>query len=136
MGAGAADDEPVYLELADALELYAAIIDGTVSEASDQLRNRSGLESALARPPSYAHYEQADLVLQAAVLAHGIAESQTFIDGNKRLALVAMLTFLEVNGQRVEASDPELANWILSLAAGTSPRQLAELIRARLQPLR
>jgi prophage maintenance system killer protein len=40
------------------------------------------------------------------VLAHGIAESQTFIDGNQRLALVAMLTFLEVNGQRVEASDP------------------------------
>jgi len=31
-----------------------------------------------------------------AVLAHGIAESQTCIDGNKRLALVAMLTFLEV----------------------------------------
>lgn len=60
----------------------------------------------LARPPSYAHYEHADLALQAAVLAHGIADSQTFIDGNQRLALVAMLTFLEVNGQRVEASDP------------------------------
>jgi hypothetical protein len=42
----AADDEPVYLELADALELYAAIIGGTVSEAGDQLRNRSGLESS------------------------------------------------------------------------------------------
>jgi hypothetical protein len=32
------------------------------------------------------------LALQAAVLAHGIAESQAFIDANKRLALVAMLT--------------------------------------------
>ena len=49
MKRAAADDEPVYLELADALELYAAIIGGTVSEAGDQLRNRSGLESALAR---------------------------------------------------------------------------------------
>jgi death-on-curing protein len=133
---GAADDEPVYLELADALDLYAAIIGGTVTQAGDQLRNRSGLESALARPRSYAHYENADLVLQAAVLAHGIAENQAFIDGNKRLALVAMLTFLEVNGQSVEASDPELADWILNLSAGTSAGQLAELIRERLRPLR
>jgi death-on-curing protein len=133
---GAADDEPVYLEFADALELYAAIIGGTLSEAGDQLRNRSGLESALTRPRSYAHYEHADLALQATVLAHGVAEGQTFIDGNKRLALVAMLAFLEVNGQSVEASDPELADWILSLGAGTSAGQLAELIRERLRPLR
>jgi death-on-curing protein len=133
---GLADDEPVYLEFADALELYAAIIGGTVSEAGDQLRNRSGLESALARPRSYARYEDADLALQAAVLAHGVAEGQTFIDGNKRLALVAMLTFLEVNGQRVEAFDPELAEWILSLSAGTSARRLADLIRERLRPIR
>jgi len=71
--------------------------------------------------------------VQAAVLAHGIAESQTFIDGNKRLALVAMLTFLEVNGYVVDASDPELAEWILRLSAGTTPAQLAELIRDRLR---
>ncbi len=70
------------------------------------------------------------------MLAHGIAEGQTFIDGNKRLALVAMLTFLEMNGRRVEASDPQLADWILSLAAGMSPHQLAELIRERLRPHR
>lgn len=135
MKRAAADDEPVYLELADALELYAAIIGGTVSEAGDQLRNRSGLESALARPRSYAHYEDADLALQGAMLAHGIAEGQTFIDGNKRLALVALLTFLEVNGERVEASDPELADWILSLSADTTAAQLADLIRERLRPI-
>lgn len=132
----AAEDEPVDLELADALELYAAIIGGTVRQAGDQLRNRSGLESALARPRSYAYYEDADLALQAAVLAHGIAESQTFIDANKRLALVAMLTFLEINGYRVEASDPELADWILALSAGTTASHLAELIRQRLRPIR
>lgn len=136
MERGAAEDEPIYLELGDALELYAAIIGGTLSVAGDQLRNRSDLESALTRPRSYANYEDADLALQAAVLAHGIAESQTFIDGNKRLALVVMLTFLEVNGYRVEASDPELAGWILSLSAGTTATQLAELVRERLRDLR
>lgn len=126
---------PIYLELVDVLELYAAIIGGTVKLAGDHLRNRSGLESALARPRSYAHYEQADLALQAAVLAHGIAESQTFVDGNKRLALVAMLTFLEINDFTVDASDVELAGWIIELSAGTTPEQLAELVRERLRSL-
>jgi death-on-curing protein len=72
--------------------------------------------------------------LQAAVLAHGIAEGQSFLDGNKRLALVAMLTFLEVNGYHVDASDPELAEWIISLSAGTTAEQLAERIRTAMTP--
>jgi death on curing protein len=127
-----AGDEPIYLLLEDALELYAAIIDASPEQAADHLRNRSGLEGTLARLATYAHYQKADLALQAAVLAHGIAEGQFFVDGNKRLALVAMLTFLQVNGYRVEASDPELAAWILDLAAGTTPEQLAERIRAAL----
>jgi hypothetical protein len=38
-----------YLELDDALELYAAIIGATVAQAEDHLRNQPGLESALAR---------------------------------------------------------------------------------------
>ena len=131
-----AGDEPIYLLLDDALELYAAIIDGTPAQAADRLRDRPGLEAALARPATYAHYQKADLALQGAVLAHGIAEGQFFIDGNKRLALVAMLTFLEVNGNRVDASDPELAEWILDLTAVTGPDELAQRIRAALVPVR
>lgn len=127
--------EPLYLELVDALALYAAIIGGTSAQAADQLRDQGALEGALARPRNYANYEDADLGLQAAVLAHGIAESQAFIDANKRLALVAMLTFLEVNGYGVEATDPELAEWIIGLSAGTTPEELAKGIRAHLRPI-
>lgn len=127
--------EPIYLELVDALELYAAIITGVPAQAAGQLRDQGALEGALARPRSYANYEGADLALQAAVLAHGIAESQAFIDANKRLALVAMLTFLELNGYRVEALDPDLADWILSFSAGTTPRQLAPLVRDAMRPI-
>lgn len=68
------------------------------------------------------------------MLAHGIAESQTFIDGNKRLALVAMLTFLEVNGHRIEATDPELAAWMVSFSSGTTPEELAPVLRDRMRP--
>jgi death-on-curing protein len=126
--------EPVYLQLEDILEFYAAIIGGTAAQAADHLRDRAGLESALGRPARYAHYESADLVLQAAVLVHGIAEGQPFIDGNKRTALVAMLTFLEVNGVPVEASDPELADWVLSLSAGAKPERLAARVREAMRP--
>lgn len=133
MGEELPEDEQVYLKLADALGLYAAIIGGTVDQAGDHLRNRSGLESALARPQAYAHYENADLALQASALAHGVAESQTFIDGNKRLALIAMLTFLEINGFAVDASDVELAGWIIGLSRGTTPDQLAEPLREHLR---
>jgi death on curing protein len=121
--------ELVYLTLGDVLELYGLIICGTATQAADQLRNREGLAGAIARPETYAHYESADLALQAAVLAHGIAEGQHFIDGNKRTALVAMLTFMEINGFRVEASERELADWILSLSKGATPEDLAEILR-------
>jgi death-on-curing family protein len=113
--------EPVYLELVDALELYASIIGGTTGQAADQLRDQAGLESALGRPRNYAHYQEADLALQAAALAHGVAESQAFIDGNKRSALVLMLTFLEINGYEIKATDPELDRPPLSTRTRRDP---------------
>jgi hypothetical protein len=74
-----ADDlKSIYLTIEDVLGLYAAIIGGSATQASNQLRNRPGLESAIGRPAAHAHYERADLATQAAVLAHGIAESQSF----------------------------------------------------------
>jgi hypothetical protein len=68
------DLELVYLTLDDALELYAAITGSTSARLAATLRARSTLEGALARPATYAHYQDADISLQAAVLAHGIAE--------------------------------------------------------------
>ncbi len=127
--------EPVYLTLADVLELHALIIGATAAEAADQLRNRAGLESAIARPETYAHYQDADLALQAAVLGHGIAEGQQFIDGNKRTALISMLVFLEINGWRVEASDPELADWILSFSLDATPEAVAKLVASAMRSI-
>ena len=73
----ASDDvETVYLTSQDALGLYAAFAGSTAADAANVLRSPPALEGALERPRSYAHYQDADLALQAAVLAHGIAESQ------------------------------------------------------------
>ena len=113
--------EPIYLLLDDVLERYAAIVAGTNRASRRSASRPLGSRSALARPGSYAHNEGADLAMQAAVLAHGLAEGQLFIDGNKRISLIAMPTFLEMNGWRVEASDPRLAEWILDLSEGATP---------------
>lgn len=46
-----------------------------------------------------------------------------------------MLTFLEINDFAVDASDAELAGWIIGLSAGATPEQLAGLLRERLRTL-
>lgn len=125
----------VYLELDDALEVYGAIIGASAAQAADHLRNRDALAGALARPINYANYENADLALQGAMLAHGIAETQPFIDANKRTALVAMLTFFELNGFTIDATDRELADWIISFSGGVAPAAVADSLRQRLRAI-
>ncbi len=124
----------LYLEIEDVLVLYGAVFSCTEQEAADQLRSREGLESALSRPLMYAHYQAADLALQAAVLAHGIAEGQPFIEGNKRTAALACIAFLEENGYQLTASQADLATWILDLSRGGPIEELGERIRAALVP--
>jgi prophage maintenance system killer protein len=119
----------LYLDADDVVALYADIFNCTVDEAGDQLRNRSGLEGAVARPRTHAAYGRADGALQAAVLAHGIAESQVFVDGNKRTALIALLTFLDINGWMLDTDDIALASWILDLSQGLSTEDLARRLR-------
>jgi death on curing protein len=103
-------------------------------EARDQLRNPDGLEGALGRPRNYAHHQSAVFALQAAVLAIGIAETQPFVEGNKRAALAAMLTFIAVNGFELNASQEQRADWIIRVSAGLDADRLAALIRGALVP--
>ncbi len=121
-----------YLDLDDVLDAYAAALGCTRQQAADQLRNRAGLEGALARPQQWAYYQQADLALQAAVLIHSIAETQPFIEGNKRTALVSLITFLRLNGHDVQATEDERFHWMLFLATGGSMHTLAAVLRLRL----
>lgn len=62
------------------------------------------LESAINRAQAVAYYAGADLIDQAAALCNGIALNHPFVDGNKRAAHAACVTFLEVNNHRVPAS--------------------------------
>lgn len=75
------------------------------------------LESAILRPRFAAHYEDADLIRQAALLAVGISQAQAFLDGNKRTAFHATATFLLVNGLDITTVDAlEMARQLNAVA--------------------
>ena len=47
-----------------------------------------------------------------------LISNHAFVDGNKRIGMYVMLTFLEVNGIHMEASNEEVAQVGLAVAAG------------------
>jgi death-on-curing protein len=97
---------------------------------SEGLRDASLLESALDRPRNKWAYEQADLASLAAAYGFGIARNHPFVDGNKRTSLLAMYTFLGLNGVDFVVPETEAAAIILALAAGeVSEESLARWIR-------
>ncbi len=88
------------------------------------------LESALDRPRNKRSYQSADLPELAAAYAFGIARNHPFVDGNKRTSLLALYTFLGVNGIDFVVPEAEAAAIILSLAAGeVSEENLTRWIR-------
>jgi death on curing protein len=94
------------------------------------LRDSSLLESALARPQNKWSYEAAELPELAAAYSYGIARNHPFVDGNKRTALLAMYTFLGINGIDFIVPEADAAAMMLGLAAGeVSEQSLARWIR-------
>jgi death-on-curing protein len=82
------------------------------------LREEGMLESALDRLRNNWSYENAELPELAAAYAFAIARNHPFVDGNKRTSLLALYTFLGVNGFDFDVPEADAAAMILSLAAG------------------
>src|ERR1700749_3226833 len=60
------------------------------------------LRSALERPVDKWRYEQSGLAQLAAAYAFGFAKNHAFVDGNERVAFMAMMAFLLRNGVAFE----------------------------------
>ena len=100
------------------------------------IRDENALESALARARQRWTYEpEADLPRLAADYAFGIARNHPFRDGNKRVAFIAAVTFLGLNGLEFVAPEDEVVERMFALASGDlDEEQVAEWIRSRVQP--
>ena len=85
---------------------------------SPGIRDTGMLESALDRPRNKRGYDAAELPELAAAYAYGIARNHPFVDGNKRTSLLALYTFLGINGIDFIVAEETAAAIIMSLAAG------------------
>ena len=89
------------------------------------------VDSALASAQNTFFYGGGDVFDIAAAYAFHIAEAQAFNDGNKRAAIGAALTFLELNLVRLTPSEDELYDAMIDIAKKRLTKTgLAELFRS------
>jgi death-on-curing protein len=102
-----------YLSLKDLLDLVNALGAGPV-------RDLGLLDSACHRPRASFFGQEAypTLTGKAAALMHSLAGNHALVDGNKRLALLATVVFLRINGYVLDLTDDEAFALTMSVAAG------------------
>ena len=109
------DDAPAveYLSLEDLLGMVKNLGAGPV-------RDLGLLDSACHRPQAGLFGQDAypTLAGKAAALMHSLACNHALVDGNKRLALLATVVFLRINGYDLALTDEEAFDLTLSVAAG------------------
>jgi death-on-curing protein len=105
----------IYLTLPEVLHIAARVL-GT----DPPIRDVGLLESAVARPQATAFGADAypDLDSKAAALLHSLARNHALVDGNKRLALGAVIAFYGVNGHRLTLTNDEAYELVIDVAAG------------------
>ena len=102
-----------YLDVEDLIGIMSSLRCGPV-------RDVGLLDSAAHRPQASVFGDDAYTTIEekAAVLADSIVRDHPLVDGNKRLALAAMLTFLDLNGVIVDTDRAKLLRLTVDLAAG------------------
>lgn len=109
--------------------LYFLTLEDVLEIHSDQIKRYGGKEgirsqhlllSALAQPSSmfegkYLHHS---LYEKAAAYLFHICQNHPFIDGNKRVALVSTLIFLDLNHHSISYREEQLEDLVLSVAKG------------------
>ena len=97
------------------------------------IRDEALFESALARPVNLAAYGAPDAADLAAAYGLGLAKNHPFVDGNKRVAFLAVGLFLALNGFRLVATQAEATLTVLALAAGSiDEAAFAQWLRAHM----
>lgn len=101
-------------------EVVLALHEQSLAEhgGSAGLRDAGLLDSALGKPLNQFAYGSPNIFDLAASYASGLAKNHPFIDGNKRVAFVVAITFLELNGHEFTATEADAALRTLALAAG------------------
>ena len=120
--------EPNWLTLLMVIAIHDEQL--AIHGGSPGIRDMGALESAIDRPRNKWAYESSELPELAAAYAYGISRNHPFVDGNKRTSLLALYTFLGINGIEFVVREDMAAAMMISLAAGeVSEESLARWIR-------
>lgn len=97
---------------------YGIRDDGLIDSALSRARNRWGYDPG------------ADLPALAAGYGYGLARNHGYVDGNKRVAFMALYVFLGLNGLDLDVQESEAVSTMTSVASGLcSEEELAGWIR-------
>jgi death on curing protein len=93
------------------------------------------LEAALAAPYASMFGDELypGMLTKAAVLFFRLARSHGFSDGNKRVALVALVDFLDQNGIRLAATEDELYDFVMAAATDGTQDEVEAWLAARIE---
>jgi death-on-curing protein len=90
------------------------------AEGWGPVRDLGLLESALERPHMTLMGSEAypSMEAKAAALMHSVCLNHALIDGNKRLAALATMLFLDINGREPTITSDELFDLTMAVAGG------------------
>ena len=102
---------------------------GGAADVRDMGLLESALESAYATFDSQELYPTKEE--KGARLGYALISNHAFVDGNKRIGMYVMLTFLEVNGVRMDCTNDDVIQAGLSVADGSMKYgELLEWVRS------
>lgn len=123
----------IYLTLPELLHIARRVLG-----SDPPVRDIGLLESAVARPQATAFGVDAylDLDSKAAALLHSLARNHALVDGNKRLALAAVIAFYGVNGRRLTLTNDDAYDLVIDVATGhlDSVGEIARRLRSATEP--
>lgn len=110
--------EPQFLILSEVLTLHQMQLDRF--GGSHGIRELGLLESAMGNVGATfgGEYLHQSVYEMAAAYLYGICRNHPFVDGNKRTAAAAAITFLDLNGIEIEASEDKLYDLVIGVAEG------------------
>jgi death-on-curing protein len=123
-------NEPNFLTLDEVHRIHVRSL--AEHGGGDGTRDPGLVESALASAKNTFYYANGDLFDLAASYTFHLAESQAFIDGNKRTAVVSAMVFLAKNGVYAQPATWELYSAMIDVAEKKKNKaDLAEIFRQR-----
>lgn len=127
---------PLFLSLAEVLDIHRD--QTTRYGGASGIRDMGLLKSALGMPAATygGQFLHADIYEMAAAYLFHLVRNHPFIDGNKRVGVVAAFVFLMLNGLDCDAPENDLFEMVLATARGEiNKADVAIFIRRFTRPL-